>query len=77
MERQTIRQYLAADPDPRLQQLLRRLGRLADTPVPADYGYRNTARWLDQLIDRADRERGGAGGRGWAPAVRRPRLRPS
>jgi hypothetical protein len=44
MERPTIRHYLAGDPDPRFQQLLRRLGPLADTPIPPDYGYENTAR---------------------------------
>jgi hypothetical protein len=78
--RPTIREYLAGDTDPRLRQLLRRLGALADTPIPPDYGYRHTAEWLDQLVARADRrrgERGGTGSGGWVPAVRRPRHRPS
>jgi hypothetical protein len=75
--RPTIRDYLAGDIDPRLRQLLRRLGDLADTPIPPGYGYRYTARWLDQLVARADRRRGETGSGGWVPAVRRPRHRPS
>jgi hypothetical protein len=74
--RPTIREYLRGDTDPRLQQFLHRLGELADTPIPPDYGYQHTARWIDQLVARADQRRGARAGTGWVPASRRRSVGP-